>query len=102
MHSESRRTVAGTAGLAEVIADGPGSGEHHQGEITMRRQQGRVVGDEPCRNPCQFVIADPLWDASSTATLAEPLEVIGQAEETVTERAAQIGDGGTHDEAGVV
>ncbi len=61
VNAEGRRTVAGTAGFAEVIADGAGCGEKNDGKITLWRAGGvnprmRVVGDEPLRNSGQIII----------------------------------------------
>jgi hypothetical protein len=102
VHAERGRSVAGTARQAGVIADWAGSGEHHKGQILFGLQERGIVGGEVFGDTRQFFIRHWLRDTRKKAALPKAREMIGQAEETMVKRSAEIGRGGAEDEAGVV
>jgi len=104
VQAEGGRAIGatGAAGLAEVVADRAGRGEEDEGEVLLGLNERGVVGEELLGDSGEVGVGGGLQDEGGGATGAEAGEVVGKAIGAMMEGAAQVGDGGAEDEAGVV
>ena len=103
MNAEGGRAVAGTAGFAEVVADGAGRGEKDDGKIAVgTASRAALWATSRSATAVSSVVGGGHRDAGEFTTLAESAKVIGQAEGSTGEGAAKVRNSGAPDEAGVV
>ena len=102
MQPERRRAIARPGRLACVVRDRARRREHHQTQVLPRAEVCRVVSDKALRNVSDLIVRNGLRYECARAAKPKTGEMIGQAEEPVVERAAQVAYGSTEDEPSIV
>src|SRR5262245_16021737 len=84
------------------MADRSGSSEQHQQQILIRREQCRIAHDKLLSESRDLYVRMLQLDPCIATAAAKARQVIVPTKKPVPEGAAQIGNGGTEDEAGIV
>src|SRR5207248_981627 len=76
--------------------------EQYQGQVFLRFQERGVVGNQLVSDSHQFAVVHGRSQVNRAAAVAKAGKMVVPAVELMTHRPAQVGDGGAHDETGVV